>query len=261
MFFGWLKKRKAQEALSRPFPGDWVGFLEKNMVSWAFLSEAEQDHLKKMVQVFVAEKHWEGCGGLEMSEEIQVTIAGQACLLILELTHDLYRRVQSILVYPATVVTPEESFDALAHGHSFTRSSVPILGQAFMRGPVVLVWDAVKRGGRDPKDGKNVVYHEFAHKLDMLDGSIDGTPVLDKGQYERWAKICSEAFNKLRLRAEAGKKSFLDDYGAIDEGEFFAVATEYFFERPKAMKRHESQLYDVLRDFYKQDPAARNRRR
>jgi Mlc titration factor MtfA (ptsG expression regulator) len=136
--------------------------------------------------------------------------------------------------------------------------SFPILGQAFDQGPVILVWDAVLHGARHPEQGHNVVYHEFAHKLDMLDGAADGTPILaDRYQFAEWVAVCSHEFLRLRRLAEKGHKTFLDAYGAKNEAEFFAVATEEFFDRPLALQKHAPELYSVLSAYYRQDPAGR----
>jgi len=137
-------------------------------------------------------------------------------------------------------------------------ASVPLLGQAFTQGPVILVWDAVLHGARHPEQGHNVVYHEFAHKLDMLDGAADGTPPLaDRDQLAEWVAVCSREFLRLRRLAEKGHKTFLDAYGAKNEAEFFAVATEAFFDRPHALLGHAPDLYNILSAYYRQDPAGR----
>jgi len=166
--------------------------------------------------------------------------------------------VASILVYPSTVVIPEQQPAVFEQIDAPLEASIPILGQAFAHGPVILVWDAVKRDARHPEQGHNVVYHEFAHKLDMLDGSADGTPPLrDSAELADWVTVCAREFVKLRSLAEKGHKTFLDAYGTKNEAEFFAVATEEFFDRPLALRKHSPDLYRVLGDFYQQDPAER----
>jgi hypothetical protein len=138
---------------------------------------------------------------------------------------------------------------------------VPIYGQSILRGPVVLVWDAVLRGARHPERGHNVVYHEFAHKLDMLDGCVNGTPPLaERAQYERWVALCTREYNALRRCASKGKRTLLDAYGGTNPGEFFAVITECFFDKPLQMKRHHGDLYALLQEYYRQDPADREAR-
>lgn len=222
------------------------------------LDDAERTELHAMIQVFLEEKYWEGCGGLELTDEIRVTIAAQACLLQLCLPHDYYRNVQTILVYPSTVVTPEQTIGVFEIANAPVSGPMPILGQAHAQGPVILVWDEALRNARHPEQGHNLVYHEFAHKLDMLDGVMDGTPqIADRSLFSQWVAVCSAEYLRLRLLAEKGSKTFLDSYGAANEAEFFAVATEEFFDRPLALIKHAPELYLVLSAFFRQDPAAR----
>ncbi len=256
--FHWLRDRRRAEMRKRPFPPEWETFLRANVAHYRLLDDAERTELRAMMQVFLEEKHWEGCGGLDLTDEIRVTIAAQACLLQLGLPHDYYRNVESILVYPSTVVPPEHHPGIFEIVDSPIAPPVPVLGQAFSRGPVILVWDAVLHGARHPEQGHNVVYHEFAHKLDMLDGAADGTPVLaDRVQFAEWVAVCSHEFLRLRSLAGKGEKTFLDAYGATSEAEFFAVATEEFFDRPIALRKHVPDLYRVLSAYYRQDPAER----
>ncbi len=254
----WLRDRRRAEARKRPFPPDWEAFVRANVAHYCMLDDAERAELRAMIQVFLEEKHWEGCGGLDLTDEIRVTISAQACLLQLGLPHDYYSDVESILVYPSTVVPPERRPGVFERVDRPVEPSVPILGQAFTRGPVILVWDAVVHGARHPEEGHNLVYHEFAHKLDMLDGAADGTPpIADRGRLAEWAAVCSHEFLRLRRLAGKGHKTFLDSYGAANEAEFFAVATEEFFDRPLDLQRHAPDLYRVLSAYYRQDPAKR----
>jgi Mlc titration factor MtfA (ptsG expression regulator) len=259
--FHWLRDHRRAEARKRPFPPEWEAFVRANVAHYCVLDDAERTELRAMMQVFLEEKHWEGCGGLDLTDEIRVTIAAQACLLQLGLPHDYYRNVSSILVYPSTVVPPEHHPGVFERVDGPVAAPVPLLGQAFARGPVILVWDAVLHGARHPEQGHNVVYHEFAHKLDMLDGAADGTPLLaDRDQFVEWVAVCSHEFLRLRRLAEKGHKTFLDAYGAQDEAEFFAVATEEFFDRPLALQKHAPDLYRVLNAYYRQDTAGRANR-
>ncbi len=259
--FSWLRSRRRRRILEQPFPDPWRDILTRQLAYYRFLDEEERRRLEQMVQVFVAEKRFEGLGGLEVTDEVRVLIAGQACVLILGLSHDLYRKVNSILVYPRAVLRPEPLFgDRSTHGELLP-DEFPLLGEAHLGGPVILVWDAVKHGAVHPNDGLNVVYHEFAHKLDMLDGEADGVPPLSsRDQYKTWAEVCQREYDFLVRRANRGKESFLDDYGATHPAEFFAVATEFFFEKSEEMKRRRRKLYDLLKGFYNQDPAARTSR-
>ena len=203
--------------------------------------------------MLVDEKDWEGCGGLEMTDEIRVTIAAQACLLILNIEHEYYRRVTSILVYPAAYKTmPSRGRDGVI------REGQANLGEAWLRGPVVLSWDDARRGALDPKDGHNLVFHEFAHKLDMLDGAADGTPPLaDQETLRQWVQTMTREFAALRDAAERGRKTVLDTYGATNPAEFFAVATECFFEKARQLRQRHPAVYELLKDYYQQDPAER----
>lgn len=254
----WLRDRRRRKLRSEPFPPDWEADILRNVAHYRWLDTRERQRLRALVRVFVAEKHWEGCGGLALSDEIRVTIAAQACLLVLGLPHELYRNVQSILVYPSTVITPEPRMGAFEIPLRPVEAALPVLGEAQLRGPVILVWDAVKRTARHPESGHNVVYHEFAHKLDMLDGRADGTPPLrGRDEYRRWVEVCSREYLALREQAAHGRPSLLDAYGATSEAEFFAVATELFFDQPTALRSGHAELYGVLQAFYRQDPAKR----
>jgi len=260
--FKWIQRRRRKQLLSKPFPGAWEAIIRGNVAHDAWLNIEERKHLRDLVRVFVAEKSWEGCGGLVLTDEIRVTVAAQACLLILKRPDDLYRKVHSILIYPSTVVIPPRRPGAFEIPNQPIRESQPILGEAKLRGPVILVWDAVKRTGRHPESGHNVVYHEFAHKLDMLDGRADGTPPMaEHTEIQRWREVCSREYLALREQKARGQKSLLDAYGATNEAEFFAVATEHFFDQPSALRSHHPDLYEVLQAFYRQDPARRVRER
>ena len=244
-----------------PVPPEWEALVRANVAHYSVLDVAERTELHAMMQVFLEEKQWEGCGGLDLTDEIRVTIAAQACLLQLGLPHDYYRNVETIIVYPSTVVPPERQPGVFERADGLVDAAVPILGQAFTQGPVILVWDAVLHGARHPEQGHNVVYHEFAHKLDMLDGAADGTPPLaDRAQLDEWVAVCSREFLRLCSLAEKGHKTFLNAYGAKNEAEFFAVATEEFFDRPLALQKHSPDLYHVLSAYYCQDPSGRVQR-
>ena len=253
----WLRDHRRKVVLESPFPAEWKAVLDRNVVHVRRLDQAARDQLHALIQVFIAVKRFEGCGGLEMTDDIRVTIAAQACLLVLALPHDLYRGVDSILVYPSTVVMPERQPGFFEVPRDVERGPTAILGEAQLRGPVILVWDSVLGGARHPERGHNVTYHEFAHKLDMLTGHADGTPPLEsEAQRQRWVAVCSREFLHLKDMAQRGEPTFLDAYGAVNEAEFFAVVTEQFFDQPAPMKRHHPELYDLLRAFYRQDPAA-----
>jgi Mlc titration factor MtfA (ptsG expression regulator) len=257
--FGWLQARRRRLILEHPFPESWNAILGRNVSHWKYLDAAERSQLRSLVQVFVAEKRWQGCG-LELTDEICVTIAGLACLLVLGLAYKAYSNVRTILVYPSTVVAPGDC-SALASGMAVQEPGIAIDGQSIVGGPVVLVWDAVLRSCTHPERRHNVVYHEFAHKLDMQDGRADGTPPLaERGQYERWIRVCTREYDELRRRTPRQGHTVLDSYGGKNPAEFFAVITEYFFDKPLEMKRHYAELYALLKEYYRQDPAVREAR-
>ena len=246
MIFTWLKRRRRRRLLASPFLEDWHSWLAR-LAFYPGLREEQQARLQDITRVMVAEKNWVGCRGQVITDEIRVTIAAQAALLLLEIEHDHYRRVGEILVYPSTFVVPD---------HENTgRGGSPVLGLAQHGGPVVLAWDAVRIGGDNWKDGRNVVLHEFAHKLDMLDGWADGTPPLrQREQYGAWKHIMTEEYESLVAAAEDRRPTLLDKYGATNAAEFFAIATECFFEKPRQMQRRHPELYDLLSSYYRQTP-------
>lgn len=254
----WFRKRRRRKILQTPFPPLWRRILKESVTHYSYLGPGEQNQLERLVQIFIAEKHFEGCGGLALTDEIKVVIGGQACLLVLGLPPFQYTRLDSVLVYPTTVTLPPSRPSVFAGSPMIVPDQEAILGQASLRGPVILVWDAVIHGARHPKHGHNVVYHEFAHILDMRDGTADGTPELvNRKLYQDWVEVFTKEFFRLKKDIERGKKTVLDPYGAVHEAEFFAVATELFFDRPIKMRRELPDLYSVLSGYYRQDTAKR----
>ena len=254
------KKRRREMLKAAPFPPDWSRILVERFPLYQRLPDADRKELQGHIQVFLAEKKFEGCGGLEITEEMKVCIAAQACLLLLHRNTDYYPGLRSILVYPTAYFVKttrhvgagvmEERFDSR-------------LGEAWDSGAVVLAWDAVDHGTTIPDDGHNVVFHEFAHQLDFEDGKADGAPVLGSGdswfrqrnRYRAWARVLSREYEQLRAETQQGQTEVLDGYGATNPAEFFAVATESFFERPVRMREEHPELYEELRRYYRQDPA------
>jgi MtfA peptidase len=252
----WLTERRRRHLLAQPFPPTWLAILEANVAAYGRLDEPERARLRDLVQVFVAEKHWEGAGGLELTDEIRVTIAGTGCQLLLGRDHDLFRNLVTIVVYPSTVVLPPQPVGVF----TFPRgpvSATPVVGEATHVGTVVLAWDNALGGARDARDGRNTVIHEFAHQIDLLDGTADGTPPLDRGEARRWGRVFEPAFLAHKARAARGEPSLLRDYAVTNEAEYFAVATEVFFEEPGALRDELPEVHAALRDFYGLDLAAR----
>ena len=198
-------------------------------------------------------KRWEAAQGFELDDTVRVVIAAQAALLVLGLSLDHYRGVSGIIVHPTTLHTSGERPGPSAGTVSADRLAVIGLAQG-NRGPVVLAWDQAVAGAHRSEPGANVVLHEFAHKLDMLDGAVDGTPLLDRDLRQDWVRVCTQVYDDLVAGVPRPPMRW---YGATNPGEFFAVATEVFFEAPHELAGQESELYDVLRRFYRQDPAVR----
>jgi len=247
-----LKKRRRKKIVARPFPPDWLPIVEKNIPRFQALPAEDRRELLKDILIFLTEKNFEGCGGLSLTDEIRVTIAAQACLLLLHRKNDDYPRLQSILVYPRAYRVDGKKVSS----GGFIREGPEIrAGESWSSGAVVLSWDDVKKSASDLRDGHNVVLHEFAHQLDQEDGVADGIPVLgERSRYTAWARVLGREYRELVSEIEKGHRTDIDPYGALSPAEFFAVVTECFFEKPAALRRRHPELYQELRLFYRQDP-------
>jgi len=243
------KKRHRAKLLATPAPPEWRSILQKNMPLIDRLSAKQQKKLFSLMQVFLDEKIFEGCGGLELSEEIKITIAAQACLLLLGQEGAVYPRLKTILVYPHTYSGGQKGIFGGDNGASAR------LGESWGSGVVVLAWNSVLGGAQNIHDGHNVTFHEFAHQLDQEDGAADGVPVLKKrSAYASWAHVFNHDYKMLIDETEHGKKEVLNRYGATDPAEFFAVATETFFEKPHQLKAKHPELFEELKFYYALDP-------
>jgi len=239
--------------MAEPFPARWKKILEKNVPLYRRLPSLLKPELHGHIQVLLAEKNFEGCGGLKMTDEIRVTVAAHACLLLLNRKTNYYSNLDSIVVYPSTFVTRE-----ITHlgNQAYVEGRGADTGESWQQGVVVLAWDDVKDGAMGVADGQNVVLHEFAHQLDQENGIADGAPVLDRGSaYVNWARVFTREYKKLQRAVKRGARTVVDEYGASNPAEFFAVATETFFEKPWDMKRKHPELYEALKIYYKLDPA------
>lgn len=251
--FRW-KHRRRQRIAKQPFPDEWLAILRKNVPLYARLPQKDQQELRRHTLVLIAEKRFEGCRGLEITDEIKVTIAAQACILLLHRRTDYYPDLKSILVYPGTYVALNARHVV---GGMVLEGRDVRLGESWHRGSIVLSWDDVRRGAADIHDGHNVVFHEFAHQLDSSGGKRDSTPVLrNRPTFIAWARVLREDFERLRKDAGRSRARVLDEYGSTDPAEFFAVATECFFEKAVELKQVYPRLYEELKSFYQQDPAA-----
>jgi MtfA peptidase len=289
MLFSWIRRRRRRKLLQTPFPVEWNRILKKNVRHWYWLEPPERNRWKDLIRFFIDEHNWEGCGGLTLTDEMKITIAGQACLLAIGLDDDNpFRNITSILVYPDAYVVPAERNISPLQRQSGPLSAAPstMLGQAHInqaagRGPVILSWKHTLLGGRDPLDGHNLVIHEFAHKLDMLDAVADGfaptavrSPRRKPGGFDVDGSnslpngndntppgiIMQEEFDALKQSLAWGTPTPLRPYAATNPAEFFACSSEVFFERPLDLRESRPNLYAVLAEMYNQDIAARHER-
>lgn len=247
------RRRKQRERLkTAPFNPAWIAILHNNLRLYDRLPDTLRQKLHGLINVFLHDKVFSGYNGLQIDDEIRVTIAAQACMLMLNRDGELYPSLKNIYVYPGAFWSQQVTSDGVVE----TAEQVTRIGESWHLGHVVLSWQHSKQGGQDEDDGHNVVYHEFAHQLDHEDGAIDGTPVLDGAQsYRDWRRVFSHEFIQLRELVAEHRLSLIDAYGAVSEGEFFAVVTELFFERPRVFAEQHPQLYDELRKFYRLNPA------
>jgi MtfA peptidase len=246
-----FRTRRRKRATSRPFPTPWDETLARNVPIDRRLPEGDRTDLRRRIQIFLAEKRFEGVGGLAMTDEIRVTVAAGACLLLLHRGEEYYPSVTSVIVYPTAYRV--RSREHSEYGMVTEREQVR-LGEAWTAGTVLLSWDTVLRG---EGDGHNVVLHEFAHQLDMEDRDANGAPMLaHHSMYAGWARVLGDEYAQLQDAVDRHERTLIDAYGTHSPAEFFAVATETFFERPIQMRAEHPELYEQLHGFYRQDPAA-----
>lgn len=245
------KTERRNKFAVQPLPDAWLKILETNVSIYRLLPENLKTELHSAIQIFLHEKEFVGCAGLEVTDEIRVTVAGSACVLLLNRETKCYPGFSSILIYPRAYVVKQLSVDGVA----VVEREQTRLGESWQRGPIVLSWDAAEHGAWDAKDGHNVILHEFAHKLDAEDGVMDGAPLFEQRScYVSWARVLQPEFVKLQAKAGKGRKTVMDPYGATNPAEFFAVLTETFFEKPKSLHRKHPELYDEVKMFYQVDP-------
>ena len=248
--FTWFRARRRRALLSAPFPPYFDAVLRRNVALAGRLPAALHARHRAATRILVAEKRWEGCGGLAVTDEIRVTVAGQAALLLLADVHDYFARVPAVLVYPAEFRTPDPD-----DGEEDEVAGDVLSGQAADRGPVVVSWADARAEGRDPDAGYNVVVHEFAHQLDFLDGEPNGTPPLpDRAARLRWHDVMQPALDQHLADVRAtGESLFSPD--AADSVEFFADACEALFGSPRDLRADYPDVYELLARYFGVDPA------
>jgi MtfA peptidase len=247
-----LIRWRRQRLWRRPFPPAWREILREEVPYFRRMPADLQLELKRHMQVFLAEKRFVGCQGLIIDDRIRVSIAAQACLLLLKRRADYYPELRQVLVYPEAFLVERREADALGLHHEARQV---LAGESWSRGQVVLSWRAVREGAADATDGRNVVIHEFAHQLDQEFGHANGAPLLrHRDDYARWSATLGAEYQRLRADLAQGIPTVLDPYGATDPAEFFAVATEVYFEQPAPLAERHPALYRELRAFYCVDP-------
>jgi Mlc titration factor MtfA (ptsG expression regulator) len=235
----WLRRLRAARL---PFPEAWRAILREQVPFYAQLAPATVSRFERKLQILVRTKHFEGAGGFVVDDRVRVVVAAAAARLIMNMPGQHYQRLGDIVVYPDDYRHPGGP-----HGQV-------VFGEAHHHGTVVLSWAAVQAGLGNPDDGHDTATHEFAHVLDAQDGNFDGTPVL-KGfaAYGPWARVMSEEFLSLsgkRRRKGNRARQVLRQYGATNEAEFFAVATEAFFEKPRQMRARHPELHAALSEYF-----------
>jgi len=253
MIFELLKQQRRRRLRARPFPKEWLKLIQRHVVFFHKLNASDRAELLGHIQVFLAEKRFEGCGGFAITDEVRVTIAAQASLLLLHRRTDYFAGLLTILVYPLTYMVEEKR---QVGEHVWEEGTVGRLGETGRRmGSLVLSWGAVKHGAADPSDGKNVVLHEFAHQLDYENHAADGVPELATNEQRlAWSEVMRSEFASLRAADDSGIPTLLDTYGASNPSEFFAVSVEAFFERPHALRARHPKLYAELQKYFQQNP-------
>lgn len=240
---------ESEEAVFKP---EWIGILETNLPLYARLPEDIRGRLHGRIARFVLSTRFEGCNGLELTEEMVLTIAAQACLLVLYREGEPYPNLRNIYLYPTTFSSVQKRRDATG---IVTEGEVRRLGESWETGTVILAWDSVERGARNIHDGHNVTIHEFSHQLDHEDGPTDGAPALPcRASYRSWATVFGKNYADLQQMLERNQRTLIDPYGATNPAEFFAVATETFFEKPRQLAKKRPDLYASLRGYYGVDP-------
>jgi len=235
---------------NEPVPDAWPGIVHQRVLQSRRLDSAARTRLLRLAQLLLHEVPVDGCDGLEVTDTMRVTIAATACLLLLGMPYPRFPTLRRILLYPGTF-TPRRV--PSPHDRGVHAEPVPLLGEAHGSGVVILSWDSVIA----TRDGHNVVLHEFAHVLDGENGAFDGIPVIDEdAQLGTWARVLADEFARAQDELMSEDEPALDPYAATNRAEFFAVATEAFFEEPGRLRQRLPEVYQQLRNFYQQDPAA-----
>lgn len=247
-----LIKQRQNRLKQRPFPPLWQAIIEHNLPIYPRLSPNERRRLQGHIQVFLAQKQFIGCAGLQVTEEMKLVIAAVSCLLLLNERGKYFPKLRSILIYPSAYLVNETT----STGNFIVEEKrVARLGESWLNDQVVLSWEQIKQDTKNWKDGHNVVLHEFAHQLDQEDGSAEGVPFLPRNlDYSIWSQVMTKEYQQLCNDLQRGVKTVINSYGATNPAEFFAVATETFFEKPDQLLKKHPTLYEQLQRYYQLDP-------
>lgn len=254
--FAWFRAARRRKLVAAKMPAGWTNVLRDNLWQYERLEPAQRLRLEAWVRVFVAERRWEGCDGLKLDDAMRVLIAGQAGLLVLGHDDWYFDRTSTILIYPEDY-TARDVPRSTSGGFTLVADEARS-GEAWYRGPIILSWPEVYAGGRSPNRGHNLVIHEFSHHIDMIDDPYaDGKPPMPDPELDSfWDAIVPAEFEKLRQQCASGIRPLMNCYGATNAAEFFAVASETFFQRPAEMNHHMPRLYQVLSRFYRLSPVS-----
>jgi Mlc titration factor MtfA (ptsG expression regulator) len=247
----WVKLRH-DRLIAKPFPKHWLDIIESYIAIYRYLSVEQQQQLQGSIQIFLKEKQFIGCLGLQVTEEMKVTIAAIACLLLFSDRKTYFPNLRSILIYPHAYIVNET---VMSDRYVVEERRVARLGESWTKDQLILSWEQVSQDLLNWQDGHNVILHEFAHQLDQEDGKAEGVPILSrKLDYAVWAKVMTAEYLQLCDQVERNQRTVMDSYGATNPAEFFAVATETFFEKPKQLNQKHQSLYELLQRYYRLDP-------
>lgn len=253
--FGWWRRRRRAKLLATPAPAEWAAILAR-IPHVATLDPSDRPVHLDATRVILAETTFEGVAGLEVDETMRVTIAGLAAVLVLGLPECRFENVPSVIVSPDAYAVTHKT--PLSEGVEL-EEVIEHLGDTQLHGAVKLSWHEIGVDLREPWAGRNLVFHEFAHQLDMLNGDADGVPLLPRELRQPWAEVMEREFAQLgRASRRRRSRTVIDPYGAEDPAEFFSVVVEAFFDAPRALQARHGELYDLLRRYFRQDPALRS---
>jgi MtfA peptidase len=250
----WLIAYRRRRLRTLPFPAEWEGILQQRVPQARRLPAELQRPLRENIRILLDEKRFTGCGGLEVTDEMRVTIAANACQLIFNRRGDYFPGLREILVYPDAFIVDRLHTDSA--GIAEPRRQV-LAGESWSQGKVILSWADILRDAADAAGLRNVIIHEFAHQLDQEGGRANGAPLQQSGRdAKRWSQVFTDEFARLRLSIGESSPALISAYGATDPAEFFAVVSEVFFCQPQRLSAEHGALYAVLANFYRIDPAA-----